>query len=378
MPAYRSHTVLEIARGVKAFFTLAAGVTRGEVPDPDALQSTIQAQTRKLAEARRHIERQDQRIDQLQGSISANKSALPEGSGFRVGTGRINPENIVWILGSPRTGSTWLSEILGEFKGHAQWKEPFFGVVLNFRNNLAHRGYLDSKQFLLGEPYRDVWLGSMRRLFLDVGQVKFPNISPGHHLVIKEPNGSISAPLIMEAFPESKLIFLVRDSRDVVASLLDAAKKGSWYGYDQFEASVADAVLRNGGPGSSENGSDDEFVERLARNYVSNVGAVKEAYARHPEGAKILVRYEDLRENPREWVFRICDSLGIEVDEEQVGQAVEKHAWENIPQEKRGQGKFHRKASPGGWREDLTPGEARKVEEITGPLLREFYPDSLG
>ncbi|HET7271053.1 MAG TPA: hypothetical protein VFI90_08185, partial [Rubrobacter sp.] len=89
---------------MKAFFTLAAGVTRGEVPDPDALQSTIQAQTRKLAEARRHIERQDQRIEQLQGSISANKSALPEGSGFRVGTGRINPENIVWILGSPRTG----------------------------------------------------------------------------------------------------------------------------------------------------------------------------------------------------------------------------------------------------------------------------------
>jgi hypothetical protein len=380
MPAYRSHTVLEIARGVKAFFTLAAGVTRGEVPDPESLQSTLQAQTRKLAEARRHIDRQNQRIQQLQSATPADdrQTALHGDIRFRVGTGRINPENIVWILGSPRTGSTWLSEILGELDGHALWKEPFFGVVLNLRNNLAHRGYLDSKQFLLGEPYRDVWLGSMRRLFLDVGQVKFPNIAPKHHLIIKEPNGSISAPLIMEAFPESKLVFLVRDSRDVVASLLDAAKKGSWYGYDKFEASVADAVLRNGGPDSPENGSQDEFVERLARNYVSNVSAVREAYARHAEGAKILVRYEDLRENPREWVSRICDSLSIEVDEEQLTQAVEKHAWENIPREKRGQGKFHRKASAGGWKEDLTPEEARKVEEITGPLLKEFYPDSLG
>lgn len=365
MPAYRSHTVIEIARGIRAFFTLAAGVTRGEVPDPYALQSTLQTQTRKLAEARRHIESQNRRIQKLQGSTSAD---------VRQTAGRINPENIVWILGSPRTGSTWLSEILGEFSGHALWKEPFFGVVLNLRNNLAHRGYLDSKQFLLGEHYRDVWIGSMRRLFLDVGHAKFPNIAPKHHLVIKEPNGSICAPMIMEAFPESKLVFLVRDSRDVVASLLDAARKGSWYGYDKFEASVADAVLRNGGPDSPENGSEDEFVERLAKNYVSNVGAVKEAYDRHPEGAKVLVRYEDLRENPRDWVSRICDSLGIELDDEQLEQAVAKHAWENIPKENRGQGKFHRKASPGGWKEDLTSEEALKVEEITGPILREFYP----
>jgi Sulfotransferase domain len=339
MPAYRNHTVLELARGVRAFFTLAVGLTRGEVPDVPP--SRLPAQTRNLAGADHH---------------------------------RINPRNMVWILGSPRTGSTWLSEILGEPGGYALWKEPFFGVVLNFRNNLAHRDYLDSKQFLLGEPYRDVWVASMRRLFLDVGQAKFPNISPGHHLIIKEPNGSMSAPLILEAFPESKLIFLVRDSRDVVASLLDAAREGSWYGYDRFEASAADAVSSGGNP--SEDGPDDGFVWRLSRNYVSNVSAVKEAYAGHPDGAKVLVRYEDLRANPWGSILHICDSLGLDVDRGQLEQAVERHAFENIPQENRGRGKFHRRATPGAWREDLTPEQARTVEEITGPLLREFYPDS--
>lgn len=69
MPAYRSHTVIEVARGVKAFFTLAAGVTRGGVPEPDALQGAIEAQTRKLAEARRQIERQNQHIQKLQSSL---------------------------------------------------------------------------------------------------------------------------------------------------------------------------------------------------------------------------------------------------------------------------------------------------------------------
>jgi len=53
---------------------------------------------------------------------------------------------------------------------------------------------------------------------------------------------------------------------------------------------------------------------------------------------------------------------------------VEKHSWENIPEVEKGPGKFARKATPGGWREDLTAKQVRIVEEITGPLLRELYP----
>jgi len=52
---------------------------------------------------------------------------------------------------------------------------------------------------------------------------------------------------------------------------------------------------------------------------------------------------------------------------------VKKHAWENISEKKKGRGKFHRKAKPGGWREDLTAHQARSVEKMTKPLLREFY-----
>ena len=106
------------------------------------------------------------------------------------------------------------------------------------------------------------------------------------------------------------------------------------------------------------------------------MSAVKEAYARHPDGSKVLVRYEDLRATPLDCVSYVCDSLGIEVDKEQLEQAVERHAFENIPPENRGLGKFRRRATPGGWREDLTPEQARTIEEITGPLLRQFYPDS--
>jgi hypothetical protein len=53
---------------------------------------------------------------------------------------------------------------------------------------------------------------------------------------------------------------------------------------------------------------------------------------------------------------------------------VEKNSWEMIPSEQKGDGKFHRKAKPGGWREDLTARQVEIVEDITAPLLNEFYP----
>jgi hypothetical protein len=61
------------------------------------------------------------------------------------------------------------------------------------------------------------------------------------------------------------------------------------------------------------------------------------------------------------------------VNEGELVRAVEKHSWENIPAKKKGGGKFYRKATPGGWQEDLTPRQIEQVERITAPLLEEYY-----
>jgi hypothetical protein len=63
------------------------------------------------------------------------------------------------------------------------------------------------------------------------------------------------------------------------------------------------------------------------------------------------------------------------VKEGALTRAVEKHSWENVPEKEKGEGKFYRKASPGGWRKDLTLEQAKVVERITAPLLQEFYPE---
>ncbi len=88
-----------------------------------------------------------------------------------------------------------------------------------------------------------------------------------------------------------------------------------------------------------------------------------------------MIRYEDLKAKTLETVRRLCLALELPASEEQLARVAEKHSWENIPEEEKGEGKFYRKATPGGWRKDLTPEQARTIEEITLPFSRSFIHD---
>jgi hypothetical protein len=106
---------------------------------------------------------------------------------------------------------------------------------------------------------------------------------------------------------------------------------------------------------------------------VRHAGKARDAYEAH-KGPKVLIRYEELRDDTLGTMERLYSTLRIEVGEEDLARAVDKHAWENIPENEKGQGKFYRKAKPGGWREDLTPAQVEIVEQVSAPLLKEFYP----
>jgi len=286
----------------------------------------------------------------------------------------IKPENIVWIIGSPRTGSTWLSRMLGELENCEVWQEPFFGVILSFRDNIANQGWVSSQNFILGDPNKPIWLNYMKQMFLAVADVRFA----GHgYLVVKEPNGSVGARLVLEAFPESKVIFLVRDPRDVVASQLDAVKPESWYGRARFESSAATARFdpETGSFVFSQPTSEEEFVESLSRDVVASVTAAQEAFDAH-SGPKVFIKYEGLRADTLGTMRELCSTLGLDADEGQLARAVEEYSWENLPQDSKGEGKPRRKATPGGWREDLTPEQIKVVERITAPLIEQFYSSS--
>lgn len=208
-------------------------------------------------------------------------------------------------------------------------------------------------------------LRSVRGFVLDGARYSHPELGPEDYLVVKEPNGSIGAPVIMEALPECRMLLLIRDPRDVVSSALDGAKGGGWL--DEWR-----------GDGASERGGladrkPDAFFRNDAHRYLRSAGNAARAYDSHA-GPKVMVRYEDLLGDAPAHLKRIYRELGIPADGAALVRSAEKHSWKNIPNSEKGEGKFYRKASSGGWKEDLTERQARIVEEVTTPLIERFYP----
>ncbi len=301
------------------------------------------------------------RLTVLEKENAGLKAKLTASSGLEA-------ERLIWIFGSGRSGSTWLARMMEDLESFAVWNEPLVGTLFGdlYYVRGGDRIGKKGKHFILGDGYRESWLRPMRDLVLSGAAARFPELSGGGYLVVKEPNGSVGAPLLMETLPESRMVVLIRDPRDVVASNLDAQRRESW-------------AFR---PGENLLGKRQTLAEvrpnayaRLRSDmYLKSVGNAVKAYEAH-EGYKTLVRYEELRSDTLATMKHIYSTLELPVDEDQLARVVEKHAWENIPEEKKGEGKFHRKGTPGGWREDLSPKQVEIVEEVTAPILAEFYPD---
>jgi sulfotransferase family protein len=286
---------------------------------------------------------------------------------------------LVWLLGSPRSGSTWLMRQLAGHPAVVPVNEPLIGQHLGpffsdepgihaedlDSGNFTPSRYLrDAGQYFFAEEFRDVWLpalGAMMRARFHAHAAARSSGVPLSEtlLVIKEPHGSQAADLIMEALPQSRLLFLLRDGRDVVDSELAAASKGSW---------LADVFPVVGGIGPDERLA---FVEQSAHKWVWRTEVVEGAYAAH-QGPKLLVRYEDMRADAAAHLRRAFDWLGLEIADADLEALVEAQSFERMPAEHRGPDRIFRAAKPGLWRESLSDAEQQVAERVMGPKLREL------
>ncbi len=336
MPVFRNISALEVAKGVKAFLNFEIGLTRGRVPKLGDSEQ-LQVQTQKQSETAK--------------------------------SGGINPENIVWILGTARSGSSWLARMMLDLESHVVWNEPRVGEL--FGEYMHWHGLRTAGEaHILSSHHRETWLHSIRTFVLDGAKARSRKMGKEAYLVIKEPNGSIGAPLLLEALPESRMIFLIRDPRDVCSSVLVGARRGNWLYTEPEEGGWTRSA--EGEPLSPADENPDAFVEERANRYLRDIGNSKQAYEAHA-GRKVMVKYEDLRVDTLGTMKRIYSALEMAADEDELARVVSEQAWENISEDSKGEDKPLRKATPGGWREDLTTKQVQIVERITAPLLKELY-----
>lgn len=339
MPILRNTTVVSLAKGLKAFLDVEAGITRsGET-------------------TREELERL--RDELARRNLDGENTLPPKGSVAR-------PEDIVWVFGyaSGRSGNTWLARMFRDLDGCSLWSSPQVGTLFGefyYDRPVSREAHIMSRS---GEA----WLDGLRAFILENVKSRHPDFAGADagHLVVSEHHGSLGAPLIMEALPESRMVLMMRDPRDVAASVLDAWRAGGW---------TDDPHTEN--RGTRKNAPDEAattaYTESLVKKNARSMGKSREAFDAHA-GPKTLIKYEDLRAEPLSAMRRALVELRMGFDDGNLARVVEKHAWENIPDEQKGGGKFHRKATPGAWKEDLDPEQIAKIEENFAPLINEFYP----
>lgn len=296
----------------------------------------------------RHAHQLDAELKRLR---QHNERLRQEAHDIKASPSNINPKNVVWIFGTGRTGSSWLWRMLVS-QGHSVgWNEPYAGAV--FRHLDAAENLKKRKETIFGEFYREAWRESVKDMLLRCAAARFPHMSKDQFLIIKEPNGSSGAPWLTEALPESRVILLIRDPRDVVASAIDSVKPGAWRSYSPQSRTPVEKLIRT-----------------RAQTYCNHINAAYTAFDRH-EGSKSLISYEELMVDTLTTLRRLCRDIELPFTEG-IETAVEQHSWQNVPDERKGPGKAMRKATPGGWREDLRDDQVRTVERITGNLMDRF------
>ena len=158
----------------------------------------------------------------------------------------MDERRIIWILGSSRSGSTWLLSMLSKLDGVVPMDDPHLGhhlgvwrpIPLAWADDetspeLRTLDEIKRRQpdYFFSDRYRDVWAPALKALIVArfEAQLEAGPSYPGSEaiLVVKEP-GSQAAELLLSLFPDSRVIFLLRDGRDVVDSWLDGYRDGSW------------------------------------------------------------------------------------------------------------------------------------------------------
>ena len=309
---------------------------------------------------------------------------------------------LVWIFGSPRTGSTWFLELLAHpvrleardplgFRAPADPGRPIDVVPVNESLLPSHlmppqaedaparrqpriRVHADTfgdlGAYFFSSHYEDAWRPALR----DLAHARFHAqlertaaacpLDDRAWIVIKEPNGSHAAPFVMSLLPAARLIFLYRDGRDVIDSLLALNAPGgllaSWRGVAVETPEQRLALVRE---------------ESL--NWVARMTATEHAFEQRPPELRWRLRYEDLVAEPERCLAAVEDWLGLERSTDQIADAVAAHSLGAKGQSPTGAAGTSRAGKPGLWQHNLSADESALADEIMGEKLSQLGYDGL-
>ncbi len=233
----------------------------------------------------------------------------------------MEPSPII-LVGTQRSGTTWLGSVFARHPRLAYWSEPRH--VWTMGNSYTPDDVLTASHATprVRARIRRAFDAHVRRLGKD-------------RLVEKTPSNCLRLPFIRAVFPEAKILLVVRDGRSVIRSTEDILDKGvplrrvlqraaqtplwDWPAYaGQAAMTLSRKVSRKPlafwgprPPGWRDWVRDDPPDVVLARQWAGTIMPAVRAGEVMDPGSFHRFRYEDLMARPREIMSRIVEFCGL-------------------------------------------------------------------
>ncbi len=263
----------------------------------------------------------------------------------------------VFIVGCPRSGSTWTTFLLAQHPSvatfqHAkvfdylirmeQWHRLKAGFSFIVKPDATNReDKLRLAEVLPREDLYPLLRPAAEGILRSVATAR-----PGASVVIdKTPENGHLADFILKVLPEAWFLHIVRDPRSVYCSHRSASS--SWARWE-FPTQPIDG----------------------ARFWKKDVLASRAIAAKTERFLE--VRYEDLKAHGARELCRILEWLELDVAPDFPEQALGASTKDKVRDTLQMPDGFVRKAPAAGWRDELSPRDARIIEHLAGDLMDEL------
>ena len=225
-------------------------------------------------------------------------------------------ERPVFIVSAPRSGSTMLFETLA--KSDALWTIGDESHQLIEGLPQLSVGPLGVESNRLTEANADPITAQQirarfaQRLINRDGAARWGRATGPVRMLEKTPKNSLRIPFIRAVFPDALFVYLYRDPRENLSSIMEAWKAGGWITYPQLADWEGPWSLLL--PPGYQTLRDRPLAEIAAFQWNSANEHILSDLAALPANRWISVGYDQLTEDTAEQVRRICNFVDVPVD----------------------------------------------------------------
>ena len=223
-------------------------------------------------------------------------------------------ERPIIILSAPRAGSTLLFETLAQAAGIYTIGGESHQLIESIAALRPGRGVVASNRLTKKDATTAIVAELQRRFAgrLHDRDAQPPPSGASVRLLEKTPKNALRVPFLLEVFPDAQFIFLRREPRANLASMMEAWRAKGWVTYRQLPGWPGPWSLLL--PPGYERLRDRPLEEVVAFQWQAANETILDDLANVPRERWTSLRYEDLIGDPAPAIARLLEFAGLSMD----------------------------------------------------------------